>query len=164
MMRKKGILLLTTLFFIVVLIMMSVALFGLTRSNYQVNRDYFAQQSSVNNAENAIQILMFLIQHNPNAFKISSGDVVFAPTLPKIEKILQNSDFNQNLPYYYIFYDMKTPGIVAHNYPSGLPNVSIDEKTDKQMFSIIFVPKNKNIADEGVVIFFGNNISGSNTL
>ncbi len=159
-MNKKGVLLLSTLFFIVVLIMMSVALFGLTQNNYKVNKDYFADQNSLNNAENTIQILIFLIQHDPNIFKLNNNSVNF-PT-PKIDKILSNNDFNQNLPYFYIVYNMNS-GIVKTNCTSA-PTISIDEVSSNEIYALIFYPKNKPISEEGVVFFFGNKIDPNNVL
>ncbi|MEN3014871.1 MAG: hypothetical protein ABDH21_02265, partial [bacterium] len=59
---KKGVLLLSTLFFIVVLIMMSIALFGLTKTNFKTNHEYIVEQNMVNNAESAMQVVAFIIQ------------------------------------------------------------------------------------------------------
>ena len=159
-MNKKGVLLLSTLFFIVVLIMMSIALFGLTQNNYKVNKDYFADQNSLNNAENTIQILIFLIQQDPNVFKLNNNSINF-PT-PKIDKILSNNDFNQNLPYFYIVYNMRD-GIVKTNCTSA-PTISRDEVSSNGIYALIFYPKNKPISEEGVVFFFGNKIDPNNVL
>ncbi|MCX7972525.1 MAG: hypothetical protein N2657_04875 [bacterium] len=167
MSSRKGILLISTLFFVVVLIMMSIALFGLTRTNYQVNREYFANQKSITNAENAIQIMMFLIQHNPNAFEIRDNQVWFPlddqhNLLPQIRKVLTDQNFMRNLPYFYIFVDLSNNEIIQHNYITNLPRISIDERAEKKMYAVIFVPKNKDISEEGVVLFFGNHLHPEN--
>lgn len=143
---------------------MSVALFGLTKNNFKANRDYFANQNSINNAENVIQMISFIVQHNPNVFKISNNDVLFNidPNLP-IGKILNNADFNQKLPYFYVFYDMKKGQIIHSNCISN-PAIQIDKKTKYSMYVILFFPKDKNISEEGSVVFFGNYVNSKNKI
>ncbi|MFN3996036.1 MAG: hypothetical protein ACK4GR_05870, partial [bacterium] len=161
---KKGILLLTTLFFVVVLIMMSVALFGLTRNNFQVNKDFFANQRADINGENAIQILLFWIQHQPTNFKLGNNNVILLnldPNLP-MKKILDNQNYNNALPYFYVIWDMQNRANVANNLPQFNVAISQDEPTQSAMYSVILWPKDRNISEEGVVFFWGNATESNN--
>ncbi|MCS6955599.1 MAG: hypothetical protein NZM44_04520 [Candidatus Calescibacterium sp.] len=75
---------------------MLVVLFGLNQSNYKTLKDYDARQKAMLNAENAIQIVSFLISHDPSDFVIDTSSnlaVISFPSLDnsnKFGKIINN--------------------------------------------------------------------------
>ncbi|MCS7243817.1 MAG: hypothetical protein RMJ36_03670, partial [Candidatus Calescibacterium sp.] len=162
MSKKKGILLLTTLFFIVVLIMMSVALFGLTQSNYKTLKDYDARQKAMLNAENAIQIVSFLISHNPSAFIIDTSSnpaVINFPSLDnsnKFGKIINN--FQQISSIYNFLIINLSNGQIMNIGAS--PNVNISRVVGNSGAVFVFWDSRAtDIAQNGAIIFFGNYIN-----
>ena len=188
-MNKKGVLLLSTLFFIVVLIMMSVALFGLTQNNFKTNKDYFARQEAMNNAEDAIQILTFLISHSPESFMLntpsqsitgsgsgtSSINTITFPSLnnpsTKIGKIFSNFG-NVTLAYNIAIINLadttqsgwiirQSNGTVQGG--TGIPNdISINNLAGKNGAVVVFWKPNFPITERGSVIFFGNSTNSNN--
>ena len=188
-MNKKGVLLLSTLFFIVVLIMMSVALFGLTQNNFKTNKDYFARQEAMNNAEDAIQILTFLISHSPESFMLntpsqsitgsgsgtSSINTITFPSLnnpsTKIGKIFSNFG-NVTLAYNIAIINLadttQSGWIIRQSNGNvqggtGIPNdISINNLAGKNGAVVVFWKPNLPITERGSVIFFGNSTNSNN--
>ncbi|MCS7244481.1 MAG: hypothetical protein RMJ36_07115 [Candidatus Calescibacterium sp.] len=136
--------------------MMSIALFGLTQSNFKTLKDYDSRQKASLHAENSIQILTFLIMHNNSAFKIKNDNTLI-PLRDGIliPKILSNNNFNNNLSYFYSIIDLSNGGIVETNNSSYNP---FNYGSSSNGYLIILWDKKygNDPTKEGSIIFFGN--------
>ncbi|MFN4219636.1 MAG: hypothetical protein ACK4GJ_01785 [bacterium] len=171
---KKGVLLLTTLFFVVVLIMMSISLFILTKNNFNANRDFWARQIAMNNAENSIQTLIFLISHTPESFMLRNNSLIFPPAESKFMKIFSSDQYRTILSstYNLIIINLNPEDnfgnsgnsdyyhIVSNN-PNITNSIDINELQGKEGIIILFGENNRSIVEQGSIIFFGNYINDS---
>ncbi len=163
--NKKGILLISTLFFVLVLIMMSVALFALTRANYADMKSFYSENEAINNAESAINIASFIIASQPNLLTVNSNNVNSPNLFDLNNSILARNEMNSSrIGYNIVAVELdSSPRILANNRNIRLLNFAVNGAGSGSMVALVVSPNNKNLADSGAILFFGNSFDSNNT-